>query len=199
MWVKTNKSEPGTEQQTGSKLGKVYDKAVYLSLCLFNLYSEYIMWNAGLDKAQAGIKNVGRNQQPQICRWHHSNGRKWRWTKELDEGETGEWKSWLKTQYKKNQEHSIQSHHFMANRRGEKWEQWQILFSWASISLQMVTAVMKLKDTCSLESYDKPRHRIKKQRHHLVNQGKYSQSYGFSSSHVQIWEMDHKEGWALKN
>ena len=43
MWVKTNKSEPGMEQQTGSKLGKVYDKAVYLSLCLFNLYSEYIM------------------------------------------------------------------------------------------------------------------------------------------------------------
>ena len=46
------------EQQTGSKLGKKYDKAVY---CLFNFYAEYIMWNARLDKAQTGIKIAGRN------------------------------------------------------------------------------------------------------------------------------------------
>ena len=39
-------------------------------------------------------------QQPQICRWHRSNDRKWRGTKEpLDDGERGEWKSWLKTKY----------------------------------------------------------------------------------------------------
>ena len=44
------------EQQTGSKLGKEYIKAVYWSPCLFNLYVEYIMWNAGLDEAQARIK-----------------------------------------------------------------------------------------------------------------------------------------------
>ena len=61
MWVKTNKSEPGTEQQTGSKLGKVYDKAVYLSLCLFNFYAEYIVRNPGLEEAQAGIKIAVRN------------------------------------------------------------------------------------------------------------------------------------------
>ena len=35
------------------------------------------------------------------------------------------------------------------------------------------------------------------QRHHFADKGPYSQSYGFSSSHVQIWELDHKEGWAL--
>ena len=46
------------EQQTGSESGKEYVKAVY---CLFNLYAEYIMWNAGLDEAQAGIKIAGRN------------------------------------------------------------------------------------------------------------------------------------------
>ena len=40
---------------------------------------------------------------------------------------------------------------------------------------------------------------IKNQRHHLVDKGPYSQSYGFSSSHVQMWELDHKEGWGLKN
>ena len=49
------------------------------------------------------------------------------------------------------------------------------------------------------ESYDKPRKRIKKQRHYFVNKGPYSQSYGFSSSHVQMWELDHKESWVPKN
>ena len=40
---------------------------------------------------------------------------------------------------------------------------------------------------------------LKKQRHHLANNGPYSQSYDFSSSHVQMRELDHKEGWTLKN
>ena len=46
-------------------------------------------------------------------------------------------------------------------------------------------------------SYDKPRQCIKK-RHHFAEKGPYSQSYGYSSSHVWIWELDYKEGWALK-
>ena len=59
---------------------------------------------------------------------------------------------------------------------------------------------MKLKDGCSLEeSYDKPRQHIKKQWHYFANKGPYSQSYGFSSSHVWIWELDHKESWTPKN
>ena len=45
--------------------------------------------------------------------------------------------------------------------------------------------------------YDKPRQCIKKQRYHFSNKGPYSQGYGFSSSHAQMWEMDHK-AWALK-
>ena len=47
------------EQRTVSKLGKEYVKTVYMSPCLFNLYVEYIMRNAGLDEAQAGIKTAG--------------------------------------------------------------------------------------------------------------------------------------------
>ena len=39
----------------------------------------------------------------------------------------------------------------------------------------------------------------KKQRHHFADEGPCSQSYDFSSSHVQMWESDHKEGWVLKN
>ena len=49
------------------------------------------------------------------------------------------------------------------------------------------------------KSYNKPRQQIKKQRHHFTNKGPSSQSYGFSSSHVQIWELDHGKGWAPKN
>ena len=50
--------------------------------------------------------------------------------------------------------------------------------------LQMVTAAMKLKDAPWKEIYDKPRLHVKKQRHHFADKGPYSQSYGFSSSHV---------------
>ena len=49
------------------------------------------------------------------------------------------------------------------------------------------------------ESYDKPRYHVKKQRHHIADKGPYSQNYGFSSSHVWMWELDHKEGRVLKN
>ena len=49
------------------------------------------------------------------------------------------------------------------------------------------------------ESYDKPRQHIKKQRYHFSDKGLYSQSYGFYSGHVWMWELDHKEGWASKN
>ena len=59
---------------------------------------------------------------------------------------------------------------------------------------------MKLKMLAAWrKSYSKPRQCFKKQRHHFVDKGPYSQSYGFSSSHVQIWELDHKEGWVPKN
>ena len=66
-------------------------------------------------------------------------------------------------------------------------------------SLQMVTAAMKLKVADSWkESYDQPRQNIKKQRHYFANKGPSSQGYGFSSSHVWMWELDYKESWALK-
>ena len=49
------------------------------------------------------------------------------------------------------------------------------------------------------KSYDKPRQCIKKQRQHFANKGPFSQSYNFSSSHIQILELDHKEGRVPKN
>ena len=49
------------------------------------------------------------------------------------------------------------------------------------------------------KSYDQPRQHIKEQRHYFANKVLSSQGYGFSSSHVWMWELDHKEGWAPKN
>ena len=49
------------------------------------------------------------------------------------------------------------------------------------------------------ESYDKPRQSTEKQRHHFANKDPYGQSYGFSSSCVCMWKLDHKEGWVTKN
>ena len=60
MQVRKQQLELDMEQQTGSKYEKEYVKTV-LSPCLFNLYAEYIMRNAGLEEAQAGIKISGRN------------------------------------------------------------------------------------------------------------------------------------------
>ena len=50
-----------------------------------------------------------------------------------------------------------------------------------------------------MKSYDQPRQHIKKQRHYFANKGLSSQSYGFSTSHVWMWEFDYEESWALKN
>ena len=50
-------------------------------------------------------------------------------------------------------------------------------------------------DSFLVESYEKLRQYIKKQRYHFVNKGPCSQGYGLSISHVWMWELDHKEGW----
>ena len=49
------------------------------------------------------------------------------------------------------------------------------------------------------ESYDQPKQRIKKQRHYFANKGPPSQSYGFSSNYVWMWELGYKKSWAPKN
>ena len=49
------------------------------------------------------------------------------------------------------------------------------------------------------ESYDQPRQHIKQQRRYFVNKGPSSQGFGFSSSHVWMWELDYKGVWAPKN
>ena len=101
--------------------GKGVHQGCILSPCLFNLYAEYIMRNAGLKETQAGIKIAGRN----INNLKYADDTTLMAESEeelkspLDESERGEWKSWLKAQHSENKDHGIWSHHFTANRWGK--------------------------------------------------------------------------------
>ena len=102
------------------QIGKGVRQDCILSPCLFNLHAEYIMRNAGLDEAQAGIKIAGRNinnlrYADDITLMAESEEElKSLFIKVKEESE----KSWLKTQHSENEDHGIWSHHFMANRWG---------------------------------------------------------------------------------
>ena len=88
----------------------------------------------------------GKISIPQICRWHHPYGRKWRRTKNpTDDSSRGVWKSWLKAQHSENKDHGNWSHHFMGNRWGNSGNSVRLYFGGAPKSLQRVTAAMKFK------------------------------------------------------
>src|SRR5574342_640440 len=134
------------------QIGKGVRQGCILSPCLFTLYAEYIMRNAGLEEAQAGIKIAGRN----IKNLRYADD-----TTLMAESEE-ELKSLLmkvKVESEKvGLKLNIQKPKIMASGPitsweidGEEWKQCQTLFFWAPKSLQMVTAAMKLKDACSLE------------------------------------------------
>ena len=82
----------------------------------------------------------------------------------------------------------------------KQWEQWQTLFSWASKSLQMVTAAMELRYLLlgrkAMTNLDRV---LKIQRHYFVNKGPHSQNCGFSSSRVWMWELKHRSLWEPQN
>ena len=152
------------------KIGKGVRQGCLLSPCLFNLYAEYIMWNAGLDESQAGIKIARRNisnlrYSDDITLMAESDEKlKSLLMRVKEESEKAVWKLSIQ----KIKISPITSWQI----GGGKWKQWQIVFSWAPNF-----AATKLKDACSLEG---------KKRRHFANKGPYSQSYCFSSSHVQI-------------
>ena len=132
-------------------------------------------------------------QQPQICRWYFSNGRKWRGTKEYLDEDEGEWKNWLK-------DHGVWSHHFLVNKReksgnGDKFYllghqghcEW-----WLQHEIKTYVLLGR-KAMTNLDSMLKSRDII------LLTKVLTIKAMVFSSSYVQMWELDHKEGWAPKN
>ena len=83
---------------------------------------------------------------------------------------------------------------------GKKWKQWETLFSWVPKSCRWWLQPWNSKMFASWKkSYDQPRWHIKKQRHYFADKAPSSQNYGFSSSHVWMWELEHKESWVPKN
>ena len=72
-------------------------------------------------------------------------------------------------------------------------------FGWMLGELTLQSQVSVPSQGSLRVSCDKPRQCIKKHRHCFADKGPYSQSYGFSSSHVQMWELDHKEDWLPEN
>ena len=152
MQVRKQRLELYMEEQTSSKLGKEHIKGCILSPCLFNLYAKYIMRNAGLDEAQAGIKIARRN----INNLRYADD-----TTLMAESEEE-----LKSLLMKVKEESeilglklnIQKTKIMASGPitsweidGETAETVTDFILGAPKSLQMVTVAMKLKDACSLE------------------------------------------------
>ena len=133
-------------------------------------------------------------QQLQIRRSYHSNGRKWRKTKE-----SVCWWKWKRRVKKAGFKLNIQKMKIMA---------FSSIISWqiGGETMKTVTGFIFLGSKiiadgdCSHEVkrcllLDQPRQHIKKQWHYFANKGQYSQSYGFSSSCVWMWELDHKVGW----
>ena len=134
------------------QIGKWVHQGCILSPYLFNLYTEYIIQNAGLDEAQAGIMTAGRN----------INNLRYADDTTLMAKSKEELKSLLMKVKEKSEKAglklSIQEIEIMASSPITLWqidreimEQWETLFSLAPKSLQKVTEAVKLKDTCSLE------------------------------------------------
>ena len=156
------------------------------------------MQNAGLDESQAGIKTARRN----IYNLRYADD-----TTLMAEGEE-ELKSLLKEESEKAGLKKIWKTKIMASSpitswqiEGKKWKQWQIFFFLGSKITVDGDCSHKIKRhlllgrkaMTNLDSIY-----IKKQRHHFTNKDVYSQSYGFSNSHVWMWNLDHKEDWCWR-
>ena len=128
-------------------------------------------------------------------RWYHSISRKWRGTKEpLDA------KASLKLNTQKTK---IMAWSPITSRQidGEKVETVaDLIFLGFKITVdsehshEVKKMLAPWKKTC-----DKPRENTEKQRHYFANKDPCSQSYGFCTSHIWMWELDHKESWVLRN
>ena len=157
------------------------------------------MKNAGLDKSHTGIKIARRNINNMICRWHHSNGRKWRGIKTLlmrlkEESK----KAGLKLNFQKPK--------IMTS---------SPITSWQIDGETMVTVTDLIFLGSKTTADGDCSHEIKihlffgrkamtnldsiLKSSDMADKCPSTQNYGFSSSHVWRWELDYKESWALKN
>ena len=157
-----------------------------MSPCLFNLHAEYIMRNAGLEEAQAGIKISGRNIKN--LRYADDITLMAQSEEELksllmnERVESG--KSWLKAQHSENEDHGVRSHRFMGNRWGNSGTVSDFILGGSKITADGDCSheikrrlLLGRKVMTNLDS-------IFKSRHYFANKGSSSQGYGFSCGHV---------------
>ena len=158
------------------------------------------MWNVGVDEAQAGIKTAGRN----INNLRYAD----------DTALMAESEEELKSLLMKVKEESekvglnlnIQKTKIMASGPMTSWEiDGETMETVTDFILggSRITADGDCSHEITLapwkKSYDQSRQHIKKQRHYFADKSPSSQRYGFSRSHVWMWELDYKESWVLKN
>ena len=152
LYVDQEPTELDVDKLTSLKLGKEYEIAIdcqSVFVVVFNLYADYVMWNAHLQESQAGIKTA-----------RSSNGKNWRGTKKpLDEGKRGQWKSDLNFNINKTKAMAFCPTTWWQP-EGEKLKTVrEFIFLGFKITadddcrrwLQTMTADLKLKDACSLE------------------------------------------------
>ena len=186
------------------QIGKGVCQDCILSPCLFNLYVQYIMRNAGLNKAKAGIKIA----------WRYINSLRYADDTTHMAVSEEELKSLLMRAKEKSKKFglkfNIQNTKIMAS--GPITSQ-QIDEETVETVRDFILGASKITadGDCSLETQRRLllgrkvmtnlwQHiliwqHIKKQRHYFVNKDPSSQSYGFSSSHICIWELNYKESW----
>ena len=185
------------EQVTGSELGKEYVRAVYCLIylpCLFNFYAGYIKQNARLDESQAGIKIAGRN----ISNQQYAD----------DTTLMAEIEEELKSLFMRVKEErdkaglklDIQKTKIMASSPITSWqkkgEEVEAVTDFIFLASKIITdgdssheiKRLLLHGRKSMTNLDKC---FKNQRHHFTDEGLYNQSYGFSSSHEWMYELDH--------
>ena len=166
-----------------------------LSPCLFNVYAEYIMWNARLDESQARIKIARRNINNLIYADDIS----------LIEESEEEVKRLLMRMKEESEKVgltlNIQKTKIMASGPTTSW-----IIEGEKLETKMDFIFLVSKITVGGDCSHENKRLLLLERKAMTNLGsilksraitlpaKYSQSYGFSSSHVQIWELDHKEG-----
>ena len=111
------------------QIWKIFHQHCIVSPCLFNLYAEYIMWNAGLDEAQLESRVLGEisitsDMQMTPALWQKLKrnwiASWWKWKRRV--------KYWLKTQHSQNEDYGIWFHHFMANIWGNKGDTERLSF-----------------------------------------------------------------------
>ena len=179
MQVKKQQLESDMEQQTGSKLGKEYVKAVYCHPAYLNSMQSTSMQNAGLDESQAGIKIAGRN----INNLRYAD----------DTTLTAESKEELKMKEESEKvglKLNIQKTKITASGPIISWQidgetMTDFIFLGSKITVDgdcrlevKRCLLLGRKAMTNLENI------LKRQRYHFADKGRYSQSYGFSRSHV---------------